>query len=431
MAAFSKVGGHFRNAPNDASATWLQYTSTVKALDGNAYLQSAPAGSLRAFRHYMNFDISGDGGSFADAVIGALGSTPVDYIEAANECPADPTCQNYGSLANYLRWTGQFVTRAHAKGYKVACFSWSVGNPANLLDSSGNFQSPNDWDTIALSGLLGPGGCDAIALHEYWGNEGPANLYTALRHQLVHKYLTQNLGISSHPPFVMTEIGRDCVCLGNYGPCCSGGGCGNKCGWQAQGLTPTQFFQELQTWDAIVSGDPTVLAGHVYTHGGATDFASFEIDPLAPCLATGNCTCISSGGSCTAATDCCQSPQPQGCVSGQCQQACGTTWVACCNGSVQCTDAKTTCQGGVCADPTCGDIGQSPCTGNGQPCAPGLVIQGNFCVQGSGGGGSCIADPDCIAVLGQRLLLPGSAQRELPAVPGGVRHGPRGRSGRR
>ena len=330
MATLAKVGGHFRDAHNAASATWAQNTNSLKALDDPTYIPTARAGALTVFRQaFSTQDITNPAGgtSTADQVIAALGGQSVGYIEGFNEINVDCPGADPNALADYIAWTQAFVYETHQKGQKAACFSFAVGTPCNMSAT---------WAAIAQSGLLsgGSGGCDAIALHEYWGSEGPTGPYTAMRHEMALTAIKQ-AGISNPPPFIITEMGRDCVCQPS--PCPSNPPSGG-CGWQGQGLSADQFMAELQTWDQAVANDPSVLGGMVFTHGGCPDFCSFEIDPLAQYL-TGSSPSPNPSptggaqGQCIADPDCialhgngyyCQNPNT---AQSSCQQ-CPTTTAA-------------------------------------------------------------------------------------------------------
>jgi|GEM_PF-6737480 len=286
MTYFNKIGPHIQSASSGASQ-WAANSNIVKGVDDTSGFGSAPSSAILVFRHFMG---DGDqqyqgktGASVADLVISKLGRGPQSnlYIEGPNECGLD-------DLANYINFMRDFTTRAHSHpngSYKVAGFSMSVGNPQP--------------DQVTQMRAAGWAGVDAIAIHEYWDNNGPTYQYTALRHRIWHQ--------GGDPDVVITEAGR--LCIGQFsganpGDCsfCKSDGCG----WHDFNLTCAQYDGECQTYDQAISADGYVLGATLFTTGGG-GFSSNEINDLLPCIAgtppvtcgTQNAACCTSGAPCS------------------------------------------------------------------------------------------------------------------------------------
>jgi hypothetical protein len=151
---------------------------------------------------------------------------------------------------------GAFVVLAtrelHKAGYKVAGFSFSTGNP-----------EPEVWRFLKNTGFAG---VDAIALHEYWAKQG-FSTWNALRYRRVHDWLGGN-----HPPFVITECGRDAI---------AGEGGEGKPGWKLQGVSREDYAKELVSFSYQLEQDPYVIGAVVYTFGPWVDFAGFDSEEIA------------------------------------------------------------------------------------------------------------------------------------------------------
>ena len=337
MAPFTVLGGHFRNAQNSASNAWVANCPTVKSFDTTLYLDQAPAGAFTVYRKYFSSqDISQPGYNAANAVLQSLGGRRPTYVEGFNEVY---TTHDMNLLAEYVRWTQEFTSTIHAAGLLVAGFSFNTGWP----DAS-------EWAYLRSVNF---GGVDAVAMHEYWAKSGFTS-GNALRHR--------TLWAMGDPPIVITECGRDCV----DGVSCTGSNCGNQCGWNGnlQGpISAQQYANELLAYDQLIRQDNYVLLANVFTHGGAPDFASFEIDPLASIY------------------------WPAG--------TCGGSGQACCSGG-QCGNGLT-CNNGTCQP-------NQPPPGCGGGCPPGTphCNAANVCV--------CFSDSECVAAFGQGNCCDGQFQ---------------------
>ena len=401
MTWFSKTGAQFQQ-DSTAGRQWLGNSPLVKAINSNTapMLGAAPSGAIRIFRYVFNSQsLSTAPASAYSTVVSQLGGHPADYIEAYNEqyqdSPQSQQCPTPSpSLPEYITWMVGFVQAAHAGGHKVAGFSFGVGHPCDI----------NDWLLIAKAGFAG---VDRLSVHEYWGvNWGPLNPYTALRHREIHNLLVQN-GYGNHPNFLITETGVDSV------------GDGSLPGWKANGLTPQQFISQIQQFDNAIAQDGYVDGALLFVSGAYANFANFEINDLVNYLASPPVTCGTQNAACCTSGAPCSSADLI-CSNGFCI-GCGYVQESCCTNNV-CLGANLTCQNGSCFPPTgsCGGANEPCC--NGTTCNAGLNCQGGNCVAPASS--SCIADPDCIAVLGNGYFCQGAPNgscQPCPSASGMVR----------
>lgn len=220
--------------PTSAALTWARRAKLVKVLDDTTALQAAPADALRIFRHYFgDQSLTASPASIADAIIDALAGYrhPNLYVEA----PFNEAYQELGQgLEAYVALTAQVTALLHAAGLKVAGFCFGTGHP-----------DLHAWTYLKAHGFAG---VDAIALHEYWGSQGFTG-WNALRYRKAHALLG-----AGHPPFVITECGRDTV----------EGGAG---GWRVCGLTGQQAASEINAYGDETARDPYVLGVTPFTAG--------------------------------------------------------------------------------------------------------------------------------------------------------------------
>jgi GH25 family lysozyme M1 (1,4-beta-N-acetylmuramidase) len=134
----------------------------------------------------------------------------------------------------------------------VVAFSFSTGQPEQA-----------DWDYLWAHDY---GGAHVIGLHEYWGAQGFTS-WNALRHRTVHFWANWD-----HPPFLITECGRDRVE-------------GGKGGWRADGLSEDAYLAELLAYEQELLKDPYMLAATPFTGGPTPDWQNFTTDPISGRLA--------------------------------------------------------------------------------------------------------------------------------------------------
>ena len=204
---------------------------------------------IRIFRHYFpSQDVTRPGAEVAEEVLAALGEAPATHVELFNE-----TAQRLKEgLTDHVRLT--LEARAFLAGIRpdlrLVGFSFSTGQPRD-----------EDWLFLKEADFAG---ARVIGIHEYWG---PGLVENECRHRRVHCLLG-----GDHPPFLITECGRDVA--GEV-----------RLGWQAQGLTAAQYRVELARFDAEIEPLDYVLGATTFTAGASFDatpreWNSFDCDPL-------------------------------------------------------------------------------------------------------------------------------------------------------
>lgn len=245
---FTKLGPHvqFETSP---AMDWARAAPIVKELDTTNALAAAPPGAITIFRKYFaNQDINRNGADVANEILAALGGFRPSYAELYNEW-----AQRLGNgLERHVEFTREAVDVLHRAGVAVAGFSFSVGNPEQA-----------EWEYLRAHSF---GGADVISIHEYWGPDVNST-WTALRHRRVHDWLG---GV--HPPFVITECGRDQVE-------------GGQPGWLRCGISAEQYLAELAAYDYAIQQDPYVRGGTPFTAGAAGgEWKYFDVDTLVPAI---------------------------------------------------------------------------------------------------------------------------------------------------
>lgn len=229
----------------DAGLNWSIRAPIAKQVDRTDLLKAAGPNAIRIYRRYFpNQPLSAPRDVAAQVIADLKGYRhPRLYIEFYCEI-----YQRLGQgLEEYVAWTRDATAYAHEHGILVAGFQFSTGQPEH-----------EDWLYIKEQGYAG---VDAIALHEYWGGQGFTG-WNALRYRKVHEWLG-----GDHPPFVITECGRDRVEGGNGG-------------WHNDGVSADQYIAELLAYDASIQADPYVLGAVVYTVGPTDDWRAFEVDSI-------------------------------------------------------------------------------------------------------------------------------------------------------
>jgi len=246
----SKLGPHAIHPTADV-LTWARVAPVVKALDDTMALRQSQHATVRVYRRYFaQQDVNRHGADVAADVLHALGDAPATHIELFNE-----TAQRVGEgLERHVQMTREavdYLARVRPNLTLVA-FCFSTGQPEEA-----------DWRYLREHGY---GGAKVIGLHEYWGTQG-FTPWHALRHRTAHQW-TQG----DHPPFLVTECGRDRVE-------------GGKGGWKADGLAPAAYLRELFSYETALLADPYVIAATPFTGGPSPDWANFDTDPISDRLA--------------------------------------------------------------------------------------------------------------------------------------------------
>ena len=245
-----KIGPHVIFGTERAKA-WACRAPVVKAVDDRGVIEAAAAAGvpIRIFRHYFpTQDLSRHGAEVAREVLDALGDAPATHVELFNE-----TAQRLDEgLKDHVGLTSQaqaYLERERPDLTLVA-FNFSTGQPRD-----------EDWLYLKQVSF---GGAPVIGIHEYWGPGLDGN---ERRHRHVHALLG-----GQHPPFLLTECGRDCA--GDV-----------RRGWKAQGLTARQYAEELARFAAEIEPLDYILGATMYTAGANYDetpreWDSFDCDPL-------------------------------------------------------------------------------------------------------------------------------------------------------
>lgn len=300
-----KTGPHMRGGYGPNGRTWSQQARIVKQLDGTDLLRANP-GATTIFRKYFQYqELGRNGGDVCAEVIAACGGFVPTYIEAYNEI----AWALGGGLEQYTTFMQQFSAYAHTHGYRVAGFSFPETWP---LDDGALYIAAHQF-----------GYCDAISIHQYWGVLGPNSSGNhTFRYRELHNLWVSH-GYGNHPPFVVTETGRDYINDGqtqqycnSHG--CAGGGSGgiHCCGWKGQGVPAATYAQEIAQYDAATAQDPYNIGNVVFTGGGGSDFGSFEIEEPAGIIVGGVVHECPSG--------CHWDSGQQRCVNDSDGQACGS-----------------------------------------------------------------------------------------------------------
>ncbi len=233
-----KLGPHIIQNTS-AALDWARKAPVVKAIDRIDALQAAPDSAIRIFRQsYANeMDTSDPKGTVNKIVAGLKG---------------------YWHRNLYVQiWTGAHPTLVqlqtavllcHMNNLKTVGSSWFTGD-----------YTQQDWmDALDAS-------VDAFAPQCYWGNQGFTKDH-ALRYRQFWK--------PGQPPVMILECGRDAVE-------------GGKGGWQKDGLSPQAYADELDDYATALAADSYVLGATPFTNGPTPDWASFDMDPIAPLLPKG------------------------------------------------------------------------------------------------------------------------------------------------
>jgi hypothetical protein len=195
-------------------------------------------GTLIVYRQFTNLSYNDS----ADAYVAELNPTLAKLSgrgivwEGINE----PVLNSAQEAQKLDAWFVRFADLMHARGERVAAFSFSTGNP-NL--------------TYVPSLAASATACDFIALHEYrHPNFGSGDLtrYRSFRAQLP---------ITARKPILITECGVDD---------------GNNNGWQTYN-TPDQYMQILADYDQQMLQDAYLIGATIFQYGDDISWRSFNV----------------------------------------------------------------------------------------------------------------------------------------------------------
>jgi len=196
--------------------------------------------ALIVFRHYTDLGFNSPADAYVAELTDALNKLGGRGIiwEGLNE----PILQSEQDARTLSTWFARFAELMHARGEKVAAFSFSTGNPRL------------EWVP-----LLAPAAraCDYIALHEYYSpTSGASDLarYRAFR---------AKLPTDAQKPILITECGFD-----------AGGGIND--GWQAH-VSADEYMNILANYDKQLLQDNYVLGATIFQYGGGQPWQSFNV----------------------------------------------------------------------------------------------------------------------------------------------------------
>ena len=201
--------------------------------------------TLIVYRHYVAWDAQTEW-KFTHPVQGFVDKLqdPLNKLkgrgiiwEGVNE-PIIATTQDAQTLND---WFVRFADLMHAKGEKVAAFSFSTGNPVNL-----------DLVPLLEQAALK---CDYIALHEYHHPVAGSGQFTRYRQ------FRAKLSVNARKPIIITECGVDN---------------GQNQGWQAF-MTADQYTQLLAGYDTELLKNNYLIGATLFQYGGGGEWKTFDV----------------------------------------------------------------------------------------------------------------------------------------------------------
>lgn len=259
----AKGGPHLQRLSSGAQL-WTRAAAIVKAVDNSAALRQANPNAVTIHRHYFEpaYPAGRSPENIVDETLSTLGGFMPTYVQLFNE-----TRQRMPAFADHVELMTACTAILHSRGYKVLGSAFSTGEPQ---DTEWLY-----WQSHAFSGV------DAIAGNEYWALlDVPIPLrftiWNALRHRQVHALL------KIHPPFIITEAGRDMVRDGDNS--INGGYVGEK-GWRNDGISAEDYIAECQAYEAELQKDDYVIGWVLFNGGGWANWSAYEWEEIAESLA--------------------------------------------------------------------------------------------------------------------------------------------------
>ena len=203
-------------------------------------------GALIVYRQYTNRSFSSSADDFVNEMNNTLSKLAGRGIvwEGINE----PVLNSQAEARALSDWYVRFASLMHARGEKVAAYSFSTGNPG-----------------LQYVPLLAPGAaaCDYLALHEYahpvYGN-GDLGRYRLFR---------AKLPAYARKPILITECGLDD---------------GQNQGWQKY-LNATQYLQLLANYDQQIVLDRFLVGATIFQYGGGNPWQWFDVSTISTQIA--------------------------------------------------------------------------------------------------------------------------------------------------
>ncbi len=202
--------------------------------------------SLIVYRQYTNLGFSDP----ADTYVGELQDT-LSKLQGRGivwEGLNEQILNGVADAQALNRWFVRFAQLMHARGEKVAAFSFSTGNPK-----------------LEYVPLLADAAtaCDYIALHEYYYPVGGASDLARYRQ------FRGQLPASARKPILITETGVDG---------------GQNDGWLAH-VSQDQYMQILADYDQELLKDDYVLGATIFQYGAGSPWTSFDVKTISQRIA--------------------------------------------------------------------------------------------------------------------------------------------------
>ncbi len=193
------------------------------------------------YRQYTNLNFTDSADAFVAELDDALNKLSGRGIiwEGLNE----PVLNSEQDARALCDWYVRFAELMHARGERVAAFSFSTGNP------------PLEYVPLLVPAAVA---CDYLALHEYYSPSiGAADLtrYRAFRARLPR---------AARKPILITECGVDD---------------GRNNGWQSY-LSPDAYLALLADYDRQLLQDAYVIGATIFQYGGGAPWQSFDVSML-------------------------------------------------------------------------------------------------------------------------------------------------------
>lgn len=189
----------------------------------------------------------------------------IDYLEGPNEGDSTPT---WGSVEN-ARWFSRFwvalIPLIQQAGLRPCIGSISVGNPPGPVD-----QIEAQLEAFVPALLAAQDADGAWSYHAYtvqYVMDAGVEYWYSLRYRLFYDFLQRRHPELAWLPMILTEGGVDA-----------------PGGWRQRG-DAQRFITWLHWYDSQLQRDPYVLGVTLFQSGNTTDWASFDIEPIAGWLA--------------------------------------------------------------------------------------------------------------------------------------------------
>ncbi|MBI3914489.1 MAG: hypothetical protein HY327_09955 [Chloroflexi bacterium] len=197
--------------------------------------------SLIVYRQYTNLTFNNAADAYVNELQDAFNKLKGRGIvwEGLNE----PVLSSIADANALNTWFVRFAQLMHARGEKVAAFSFSTGNPK-----------------LEYVPLLADAAtaCDYLALHEYYYPVGGASDLARYRQ------FRDQLPAAARKPILITETGVDG---------------GQNDGWLAH-VSEDQYMQILADYDKELLKDADVVGATIFQYGAGAPWSSFDVKTI-------------------------------------------------------------------------------------------------------------------------------------------------------